>query len=174
MAASESYLPLGSITGAHGVRGNVKLYPYDSEPPDLVRGTRLQMEDPLSGRRTTCTVRWCKRHGRIFLLACEEITTREQARAVAGHTLLINRINLPALGTDTYYWNDLIGLRVYAGGGRFLGHLTQIIPTGANDVYVVGHPESGEEVLIPAVKSVIQEVDSAAGIMRVDLPETAE
>ena len=174
MAASESYLPLGSITGAHGVGGNVKFYPYDSEPPDLVRGTCLQMQDPASGWRTTCTVQWCKRHGRIFLLACEEIVTREQARAVAGHILLIARADLPVLESDTYYWKDLIGLRVYAVGERFLGHLTRIIPTGANDVYVVAHPESGQEVLIPAIKSVIQEVDSVSGIMRVALPETAE
>ncbi|MFW5988916.1 MAG: hypothetical protein ACOCPQ_01655, partial [Desulfosudaceae bacterium] len=63
---------------------------------------------------------------------------------------------------------------VFTREEKFLGSVTGIIPTGGNDVYVVVEPESQAEILIPAVKSVIEEVDVVAGIIRVTLPDVVE
>ncbi|MFP4040332.1 MAG: ribosome maturation factor RimM [Desulfosudaceae bacterium] len=174
MAATANYLPLGRITGAHGIKGNLKVSFFGDDSLELEKGTRLVLEKSPNGRQINCTVRWCKPHGRLFLMSCQEITSREQAQAVTGHAILISRTDLPALENDTYYWDDIIGLRVFTREEKFLGSVTGIIPTGGNDVYVVVEPESQAEILIPAVKSVIEEVDVVAGIIRVTLPDVVE
>ena len=70
---------------------------------------------------------------------------------------------------DTYYWFDLIGIEVYTKTEEFLGRIESILETGSNDVYVVKKHE--KEVLIPALKSVVLEIDLEHKLMQVDLPE---
>ncbi len=53
----------------------------------------------------------------------------------------------------------------------FVGRVREIMPTGSNDVYVIYNPETAEEILLPAIRSVVREIDLSAGIMRVTLPE---
>ena len=80
---------------------------------------------------------------------------------------------MPPLEDDTYYWIDLIGMAVFGPDDEYLGHITEIITTGANDVYVVKTPDDYQvkEILLPAISSVIIEVDMAAKRMCVVLPE---
>ncbi|MFZ1200520.1 MAG: ribosome maturation factor RimM, partial [Desulfobacterales bacterium] len=113
-----------------------------------------------------------KPHARTLLLALEGITDRSQAESLVGCEIMIDKASLPRLAAGTYYWHELIGLAVVTIEGRPLGRLTAVMPTGSNDVYVVTSQEDGaaNEILIPALKSVIVEVDLAAGRMRVDLP----
>jgi 16S rRNA processing protein RimM len=86
---------------------------------------------------------------------------------------LIPRSSLPPLEEDTHYWIDLIGLSVFTTDRECLGRITDVIATGANDVYVVTTPEGYpvKEILLPAIASVILEVDVAGQEMVVQLPE---
>jgi 16S rRNA processing protein RimM len=69
-------------------------------------------------------------------------------------------------GDDTYYWFQLIGLRVVTTAGEELGEIAEIITTGSNEVFVVRGPRG--ELLIPAIEDVVQEVDIAGGRILID------
>ena len=126
-----------------------------------------------AGRRSQCTVLWARPHKNGICLAFKDVTTRSQAEALTGCELLIPRKSLPPLEEDTHYWIDLIGMPVYTTDRECLGRITDIIATGANDVYVVKTPEGYpvEEILLPAIASVILEVDQQDQKMIVELPE---
>jgi 16S rRNA processing protein RimM len=107
------------------------------------------------------------------LLALKGITDRSHTDKLIGCEIMVDKSNLPVLPAGTYYWHDLIGLSVLTIEGRFLGRLTAVMPTGSNDVYVVRRQADSEkgEILIPALGSVVVEVNLAQNHMRVDLPE---
>ena len=100
------------------------------------------------------------------------VTDRDQAQHLVGSSLFQDQAVLPPLDADTYYWFELIGLRVVDTAGNRLGRLVRIIPTAGNDIYVIrrDHPREPRELLIPAVGKVIRAVDLAQGTMTVDPP----
>ena len=106
-------------------------------------------------------------------MAMEGIDTRDHAQALVGADLLVERAQLPELDDGIYYWADIIGLTVYGKDSARLGVVVDIMTTGGNDVYVVKPPHAppGRERLIPALATVVTEIDVKRGIMRVDLPE---
>lgn len=170
MGKENDYLSVGRIVGVHGVNGNIKVFSNSGDSSDFKAGIHLLVRSA-SDQTHYCTVQWCKPHGRHFLLSFEEVNSRDQAEAIVGSQLLALRTDLPDLEDDTYYYDDIIGLAVYASDGTYIGHVKTIIPTGSNDVYVVVDGETGAECLVPALHSVIQEIDLAAGTMRVSLPD---
>ena len=85
-----------------------------------------------------------------------------------GKDLLIHRDQAVKLKEDEYFVTDLMGLKVVSEEGTVLGILKEVIPTGANDVYVV-QPENGKELLLPAIKDCILNVDLEKGIMTIHL-----
>jgi 16S rRNA processing protein RimM len=86
---------------------------------------------------------------------------------------MIAKSQLPELEAGTYYWSDLIGLSVFSKDDVYIGCLTAILPTGSNDVYVVENtgPGGRHEILIPALQSVVLDIDLEKRVMHVDLPE---
>jgi len=163
---------IGKITGVHGIRGNLKVLSYAEslELFSLEGGVKLQT--PRGGvQRTTITS--VKPHGRRLLITVKGVTDRNQAEALVGYLICIERRHLPALEADAYYWTDLIGCDVETCSARYLGRVKNIIATGGNDVLVVQNPDNGEhtEILIPIVISVIKGVDLAARRLTVDLPQ---
>jgi 16S rRNA processing protein RimM len=126
-----------------------------------------------AGRRSRCEVLWARFHKNGVRLAIQDVTTREQAESLVGCELWIPRKSLPPLDEDTHYWVDLIGMAVFSADGQHLGRISNVIATGANDVYAVATPEGYpvEEILLPAIASVILEVDEAGRKIIVELPE---
>jgi 16S rRNA processing protein RimM len=92
-----------------------------------------------------------------------------QAEKLAGQQICIRKNDLEPAADDEYYWHELIGLAVIDEAGISLGTLTSIIPTGANDVYVVTAGDN--EMLLPATVEVVREVDLEKSVMVVRLPE---
>ena len=86
-----------------------------------------------------------------------------------GSRLFIAKTELPDLEDGTYYWFELIGLAVYGPSDQFLGTLEAILETGSNDVYVVRYNE--EEILVPALDTVVKKIDIDRRRMDVVLPE---
>ncbi len=106
---------------------------------------------------------------RVWIAQFEEIENIDQAQALTGKEVFIDKDRLPLLPEGEYYHFQLIGLSVETKEGEPLGTLSAIFETPGNDVYVV---ESGEkELLIPAVEDVICEVDLQSRKLIVDLPE---
>jgi 16S rRNA processing protein RimM len=163
---------IGKIVSAHGIGGVVKVYSYAESTRYYTDKEELLLVDP-SGSEQRFRVLWAKPHKNTLRLALKDVTTRTQAQALVGWTIWIARKSLPPLEDDTYYWIDLIGMAVYGPDDEYLGQITEIITTGANDVYVVKTPNDYpvKEILLPAISSVIIEVDMAAKRMSVVLPE---
>ena len=106
--------------------------------------------------------------GRVRVLHLEGVTTREAAEALAGRYLEAPARPLPE---GSYYWDELIGLRVVEDGGAEVGELVEIFRAGGSEVYRVVGP-AGER-LIPALRSVVHGIDIEAGEMTV-APDEAE
>jgi 16S rRNA processing protein RimM len=169
---SDDFIQIGRIVGAHGIRGAVKVHSYAESLDCYTLSEGLFMMDT-AGRRSRCEVLWARSQKNAVRLAIKDVTTRDQAESLVGCELWIPRASLPPLDEDTHYWVDLIGLAVFTTDGEHLGRISDIIATGANDVYVVATPEGYpvKEILLPAIASVVLEVDEAGQRMVVELPE---
>lgn len=161
-------ITIGKIVGVHGIKGVVKVYSYAESPLLFRTGGPFWFEDS-QGNGTVRAIAWARPHKRGLLAGIEGIGDRNAAEALVGQTIAVDRKQLPEPGADCYYWVDLIGMAVYTGEGDYLGRLCQVIPTPAHDVYQVRQGDG--ERLIPAVGSVVRQVDIAAGRMTVVLPE---
>ena len=115
------------------------------------------------------TIRDFQAHRNTYRIAFEGIDDRESAYALMDADLYIERSELPDLEEGAWYRRDLIGLDVFGVDGAYIGRIESIFGTGSNDVLVV--EKEGAETLVPAIKSVVVDVDLAAGRMTVDLPE---
>jgi 16S rRNA processing protein RimM len=166
----EGFVFIGKITGAHGIKGTSKAFFY-SESLSAIEPNSLILLENSEGLEKTYEIKWFKPHTRGVLLSLKGISCREEAKALIGSELFIKKEKLSELEDGTYYWFDIIGLDVYTVEGKFLGCVESIIPTGSNDVYVVKDAAINNELLIPALESVVLEINKNLNIMRVNLPE---
>jgi 16S rRNA processing protein RimM len=164
---------IGKIVGAHGLDGTCKVYPYSESSDFLDNGCEILILPQAESGLKTFEVDWSKPHNRLVLLSLKGVNDRTQAESLIGSEIVVEKASLPKLDSGTYYWHELIGLRVYTNESEYLGQLEAVMATGSNDVYVVKKFEEGQEseVLIPALNSVVIEIDTENKTMRVDLPE---
>jgi 16S rRNA processing protein RimM len=168
----DDLVQLGKIIGAHGIRGAVKIYSYAESAESFTTQHSVIVQDP-AGRQATYTLLECRPHKQILRVTLKNVTTRNQAEALMGCGVYVTKKSLPQLNEDTYYWSDLIGMTVMDTEGNDLGRLSQIIQTGANDVYVVTSTDhqGPAEILVPAIEQVIIDIDVDRKQMVVELPE---
>jgi 16S rRNA processing protein RimM len=99
------------------------------------------------------------------LLRLKEVLDRNEAEKLRGKDITIRREDAVALPAGQYYWHQVLGLTVIdASSDTVLGKVTDIVETGANDVYVV-RPEHGREILVPAIKDVVLSIEPGEGRM---------
>jgi 16S rRNA processing protein RimM len=104
-----------------------------------------------------------------IVLKLEGIDTPEQAGQLRGALLQVSRQELWPLQDGAYYHFEIIGLKVVTVDGAALGEVAEILTTGGNDVYAV-RDGMGKEHLVPALKSVVKEIDTGAGLMIIEPP----
>lgn len=102
----------------------------------------------------------------LLLLKFAAYNDRTAVSELTNELVYVMRSQLPPLEAGAYYYHQMIGLKVYEDSGVYLGVLTEILQTGANDVYLVTD-EAGEETLIPAIDEMILTIDRDAGTMTV-------
>ncbi|MES0446628.1 MAG: ribosome maturation factor RimM [Desulfobacterales bacterium] len=166
------FLPVGKIVGAHGLKGNIKVYSYAESLSVFEPGSSILVINA-KGSEKTYKIKWVKPHTRFFLLSLKGIESLDSVETLIGSELFIEKADLPELEDGSYYWLDIIGLSVFTTDEQYLGKVESIIATGSNDVFVVKDPnkEQENETLIPALESVVLEIDFKLKTMRVDLPE---
>lgn len=172
----DSLFTLGVVTGVHGVKGLVKVKSFAESSDTFKSG--LEMVVLGSGKKSELyTILRASPHKKGLLIQFEGVD-RNLAETLVGAELLVNRDLLPEPEADSYFWEDLIGLRVTDKTLGALGVIDSIMETGSNDVLVVkgsrennGKVDPGQEFLVPALSSVVIEVDLDRGEMTVDLPE---
>jgi 16S rRNA processing protein RimM len=170
-SAKKGLILIGKIVGAHGVKGNCKIRSYAESLTVFQPGSEILIATS-SGLKNVYEINWAKPHSKVDLLSLKGVTTRIQAQALIGSELFIEKAQLPELDDESYYWYDLIGLEVFTTDNHYLGRLDSILQTGSNDVYVVKKGE--DEILIPALESVVHAIDLEKKRMRVELPEGLE
>jgi len=164
----KGYVLIGKIVGVHGMKGTNKFRSYAESLSVFNPGRSLLIRDSRS-RQTSIEINWVKPHTKTPLISFKGVIDRDQAEALIGAELFIPETELPELDEDTYYWFELIGLEVYTTEEEYLGRIASIMPTGSNDVYVVR--DKKKEVLIPALESVVVEINLEHKRMQVNLPE---
>lgn len=165
------YLAVGRITGAHGIRGEVKVEVLTDYPERFRPGAQLFLGSEAEAQPVRVAA--MRPHHEMLLVKLDAVPDRTTAETLMGQLLLIPEAEAMPLGEDENYAHDLLGLSVETKEGRDLGKVTDVLATGANDVYVVRGAE-GKELLIPALRAVVLRVDLATGRMLVDLPEGLE
>ena len=161
---------IGRISGPHGVTGAVRIVSMTRPPQNLEQYRPWLLGE--GERFREVAVCWVRAHGASFVAALAGICDRDQAQAITGQLVAVPRSALPPLPEGReYYWQDLIGMAVVDTGGRSLGSVRELLPTGAHDVLVV---EAGErEVLIPFVEVFVVDVDLTARRILVDWQDPA-
>lgn len=164
----ENLVAIGTIIAPHGVRGDIRILPQTDHPEQFLELTYLLLED---GK--TLQISSARFHKRMVLVKCEGIETMNDAELLRGKKVLISRDDLPKLDEGEYYVSDLLGIPVQLVDGTKLGILKDVISTGSNDVYVIA-PSEGKDILVPALKKHVKEINIQDRKIVVELPEWTE
>lgn len=157
---------LGAVTGAHGVRGLVKVKPFTENPDDVA--AYGPVEDEPGGRRFALAV--TGRQKDAVIVRVDGVTDRDAAEALRGTRFYVARSALPEPADGEFYHADLIGLAVVTAGGETLGRVTAMHDFGAGDlIEYVG--ADGKPRMLPFTEAAVPEVDIAGGRIVVDPPE---
>lgn len=164
----EDLLKVGIITSTHGIKGEVKVFPTTDDVKRFKKGIGLILE---TGReRLELEVEGVKFFKQFAILKFKGIDDINQIEKYKGKELFVTREHAVKLKKDEYFIADLIGLSVIDEQGNVIGVLEDVMETGANDVYAV-KMEDEKEVLIPAIKQCILEVNVEEGFVKVHMME---
>lgn len=161
-------LQVGAVTSTHGLTGEVKVFPTTDDPKRFKKLKQVLLD---TGKdMLPLEVEHVKFFKNMVILKFKGYDRIEDIMGFKGKNLYVTRENAVRLKKDEYFIADLIGMKVYTEGEAYLGELTEVITTGANDVYTV-HMENGKDVLIPAIGQCILNVDVEHETMQVHLLE---
>ena len=164
MIDSETLIPVGKITGTHGIRGLLKIYSFSGNIESLQACDFVTIKSS-QGSLSRLKLKSIAATAGKLIIGFEGIGDIDQAKLHVGSEICLLRSQLPEPVNDEYYWCDLIGLKVITIEGRELGVIEDIFEAGSSDIYVVRSME--QEYLIPAIADVICSVDLKNGRMLV-------
>ena len=151
--------PIVGVVGApHGVRGEVKVHPRTDIADRFRKGSRLLCDG--MGELVVASVRGA---ADVPIVRFDGLTTRDHAERIRGRNLRVPRAEARRAAKDAYLWADLLGLRAETPDGTALGLVSEVLRAGETDVLVVRAVGSREELMFPAIASVVREVDVAGG-----------
>lgn len=164
----EEYLQVGVITGTHGIRGEVKVFPTTDDPARFKKLKKVFLD---TGKEyLEMEIEQVKFFKQFAILKFKGYDSINEIEKYKKKSLLVDRAHAVKLKENEYFIADLLGLEVYTDEEQLLGTLSDVLQTGANDVYVV-KMEDDREVLIPAIRDCILSVDIEERRMRVHLLE---
>jgi 16S rRNA processing protein RimM len=163
-AGGPDFLVVGKVRRPHGVHGEVVAEIYTDFPERMT-----QKKSIFLGEKHVRVILASQRpHNEGLLLGFEGVTTPEQAGRYRNQILSISASEASELSEGEFYFHELFDLDVVDEAGNQLGRITDILETGANDVYVVTDA-TGHELLLPAISEVILDVDLDSKTMKVHL-----
>lgn len=164
-------IAIGKIVNTHGHLGEMKVLPLTDFPERFAKTKRVSID--LKDQILDYHIESVRYHNRFIILKFKEITDMNMAEKIKGAIIKVPREETVKLPEGHFYVFDIIGLQVYTTDERHLGQVTDVITTGSNDVYVV-KMENNKEILIPALKQVVQEININEQKMTVKLLEGLE
>lgn len=162
----EKFLQVGVISSTHGIKGEVKVFPTTD---DVNRFKRLKEVHLDTGKEHIIlhpeSVKFFKQ---FVILKFKEFNSINDIEAYKGKSLYVDREHAVRLRKDEFFIADLIGLSVETDEGEDFGIMKDVMQTGANDVYIVERT-NGDEVLLPAIKECVKEIDIENGKITVHI-----
>ena len=162
----EQLLQVGAISSTHGIRGEVKVFPMTDDPKryqtlkDVILDTGKE--------QLTLEIEGVKFFKQFVIVKFKGIDNINDIEKYKGCSLYVHRKDAVKLKKDEYFIADLIGMKVVTDEEEAFGELTDVLETGANEVYVIQTEKYGE-VLVPAIRQCILDVDMETNIMRIHL-----
>jgi len=160
------YLTVGFLRRPHGVQGEIIMDLHTDFPERMKRGRKLFVGE----EHQPMTLTSVRPHQSGLLVKFKGVETPEDAGVYRNQWVYIKAKDAPPLPEGQIYQHELFGFQVVDDNGNLLGELVEILETGANDVYVVWD-DSGKEILLPAIPSVILDLDAGRRLIRVHLLE---
>lgn len=162
------YLQIGKIVNTHGVRGEVKLIPLTDDPNRFDELDWVFIEK--DGKMDKHTIQQVKYMKGSVMIKFSDIESIDEAGQYRDCFVLVDRKNAVKLPEDSYFICDILGCSVFDEKGVLLGELVDILHTGSNDVYVIRN-QSGKEILLPALKSVVRSISPEQQRIDVIIPK---
>lgn len=156
------FLVVGKLRRPHGLNGDILMEIITDFPERMRRGRQLFIGET----HIPVVLEKSRPHPPFLLLKLRDYDSPEAVGEFRNSVVYVRADTLPPLPEGEYYHHQLVGLHVFSEDGQELGILTEVLETGANDVYVVT-AENGTELLLPAIRDVILGVDIAGKTMRV-------
>ena len=151
------WIPVGKLARTHGLKGELKFYPHDTEGFGFADGQTVQ----LAGTKKKLKVQSIRGANVPYIIKLEGINDIESAKPLTGEEVLANREDFQSLPEGEYYRFEIEGLEVFDEEGHPCGTIEDIIPTGSNDVYVVRNGDL--EWMLPMIDSVVKSIDLEQG-----------
>ena len=152
----QEYFEIGQIVNTFGIKGIVKVNPFTDDISQFEKLKSILVDK--KSKLLEMQIEEVKYSKNQILLKLKGIDTIEEAEKYRNCYLKLPREKAKKLPKDTYFIADLIGLKVYTDEGNLLGTLEDIYNSGASDIYVV-KDELGKQILLPAIKDVIKQID---------------
>ena len=162
----EDLLQVGVITTTHGVRGEVKVFPTTDDPARFKKLKNVILDT--GKEKIDLEVAGVKFFKNMVILKFKGIDDINDVEKYRKKSLYVTRENAVKLKKNEYFIADLIGLKVESDEGEDLGTLSDVLQTGANDVYVLSK-EGEDDILLPAIKECVKKVDIENGTILVHL-----
>jgi len=159
------YLSVGFLRRPHGVQGEIIMDLHTDFPERMKKGRKLFIGDD----HKPITLTSVRPHQSGLLVKFKDIETPEDVGLYRNQWVYVQAKDVP-LPEGQHYKHELLGLKVVDEDDNSLGELVEIMETGANDVYVV-RDDSGKEILLPNIPSVVLDLDIDRGFLRVHLLE---
>jgi len=153
----ELFIAIGKILTTHGNKGELIVEPLTDFPERFQTGEEVWLDR--EGRFSKHRIESVRFHRQWVILGLSGVPDMSAAEELRGGLLKVPADRVYPLPEGHYYVFQLVGLPVFTQEGDFLGILKDVLPTGSNDVYQVCHPETGREILLPAIKDCIKSID---------------
>lgn len=160
------YLRIGKIVNTQGIKGEMRVIPLTDDVSRFDDLKYVLIDDTLMMYKN---VQYVKYHKNFVILKLDGIDNMNDAEKYKNKYILVDRKDAIDLPEGSYFICDIIDLEVYDIDGKRLGRVADILKTGSNDVYIVKNGEN--EIMLPALKSVVKSIDIENSKMIVELPE---
>jgi len=162
----EEILKVGIITTTHGIRGEVKVFPTTDDPARFKKLKEVILDT--GKEQITLEIESVKFFKQMVILKFKGLDRIEDVERYRQKDLYVQRKDAVRLRRNEYFIADLMGLRILDEEGTQIGVLREVMETGANDVYVIDLND-GRELLLPAIRQCVLQVDVEAGFMQIHI-----
>ncbi len=157
ISPDRKFILIGKIAKVHGLKGELKVYAYSGQPENLNDYRKVLLTTGDGRLSLPMAVESCRTQGKFAIIKFASVHSREQAETMVGMGVLLDRLNLPPLGKDYYYWQDYIGLDVFTVSGTYLGKVDNLFSNGGQDVLIISG--SNGELLVPVTREIVARED---------------